>query len=181
LAKLFRSSISQFSWDEHFLVADVSKKHNFTQKYQEIAKDKIKIGIIWQNKHERISMEQLKPLLTNNEYFFISLQAGPTNLHPNIYIEDTLNTAIDMDGLAACVASLDYVIGVDSQSIHLASSIGTPSFVITSFASNWYWFTQRCTSPWYTATTIVRQDDKINYINSLAQIHKIIQANKPQS
>lgn len=50
---------------------------------------------------------------------------------------------------AAVIKNLDLVITVDTSISHLASALGTPTWILLPNPSDWRWMTNRTDSPWY--------------------------------
>ena len=50
---------------------------------------------------------------------------------------------------AAVIKNLDLVITVDTSISHLASALGTPTWVMLPNPSDWRWMMDRTDSPWY--------------------------------
>jgi hypothetical protein len=59
--------------------------------------------------------------------------------------------------VAACVASLDLVITVDTVFAHLAGALGRPAWVLLHADPDWRWMTDRDDSPWYPTVRLYRQ------------------------
>ena len=49
------------------------------------------------------------------------------------------------------------MITVDTAIAHLAGALGKPTWLLTSFASDWRWLLDRRDSPWYPSMRIFRQ------------------------
>jgi len=60
---------------------------------------------------------------------------------------------------------MDLVIGVDTSIVHLAATLGKPTWVLLPFSPDWRWLLNRDDSPWYESVKLYRQD-KINQWDS---------------
>jgi ADP-heptose:LPS heptosyltransferase len=59
--------------------------------------------------------------------------------------------------VAAAMINLDLVITTDTMPAHLAGALGTPVWVLLSFAPDWRWMLEREDSPWYPSARLFRQ------------------------
>ncbi|BBK44294.1 hypothetical protein STVA_43140 [Allostella vacuolata] len=59
--------------------------------------------------------------------------------------------------LAAGIAAMDLVVGVDGPAVHLAGALGHPVWVVLPPAPAWYWSIGRDDSPWYPTAWLFRQ------------------------
>ncbi|MDX2273407.1 MAG: tetratricopeptide repeat protein [Cyanobacteriota bacterium] len=63
----------------------------------------------------------------------------------------------DFADTAAAIRQLDLVISVDTAVVHLAGSLGIPTWLLLPFASDWRWLVNRRDSPWYPSLRLFRQ------------------------
>jgi tetratricopeptide (TPR) repeat protein len=63
----------------------------------------------------------------------------------------------DFDDIAALVAELDLVIGVDTSLVHLAGALARPVWVMLPYSPDWRWQLARSDSPWYPTARLFRQ------------------------
>ena len=136
-----------------------------------------KIGINWQGnenyKYDRFRSIPLKKfeILFNIEGLdFISIQKGEgenqikkinfTNkLHNFSAIID--NGENSFEDTIEIIRNLDLVITTCTSIAHLSSTIGTKTWILLSYNSDWRWFTNTDSSPWYKNTLLFRQE-KLN-------------------
>jgi len=59
---------------------------------------------------------------------------------------------------AAVIKQLDLVITVDTSIAHLAGALGTQTWVLLPFKSDWRWMTERTDSPWYPNMKLYRNE-----------------------
>ncbi len=63
----------------------------------------------------------------------------------------------DPSVLAAAVAAMDLVVGVDGPAVHLAGALGRPVWIVLPYAPEWCWMLGRDESPWYPTAWLFRQ------------------------
>lgn len=93
---------------------------------------------------------------------WIGLQKGaaakqPTDLSGDLHLVNYGAKLRDFRDTAALVSVLDLVISVDTAVAHLAGSMGTPTWVLLPFVSDWRWLDAREDSPWYPSMRLFRQ------------------------
>jgi Flp pilus assembly protein TadD len=80
----------------------------------------------------------------------------------------------DADGAfvdtAAVMMNLGLVITCDSSIAHLAGALGRPVWLALPVASEWRWFRDRVTSPWYPTMHLFRQRDPGDWADVVARI-----------
>lgn len=133
---------------------------------------KPKIGISWAGGHKRtrvevrsLALEQLLPIL-RQDADFISLQYTPcegelaefTGKHgiPIHHWPEAVYSP-NYEDTAGLVANLDLVITVCTSVVHLAGSMGVPTWVLTPSRPAWRYRLDLDTMPWYNCVTLFRQ------------------------
>lgn len=135
----------------------------------------LKVGVSWRGgsgttevRRRSIELEQWKPILTTPNVRFVNLQYGDRTSELQ-RVEQQLGVAIqnwpemeplrDMDGFAALVANLDLVISIDNSTVHVAGSLGVPTWMLVSFPSSsyWRWPLEGDRSVWYSSLQFFRK------------------------
>jgi tetratricopeptide (TPR) repeat protein len=136
--------------------------------------EKIKIGLCWQgdpnNPRDYFNSQDLsmfKDLIDIEHTSFISLQKG----YARSQIErlNLENKIVDYDPLmdqgnhkfldtVAIIKYLDLVITTDTSIAHLAGSLGTQTYLLLPYVSDWRWFKDTDETVWYDNVRILRQN-----------------------
>jgi hypothetical protein len=86
-------------------------------------------------------------------------------------IVDWSNVINDFTDTAFVMSQLDLVISVDTASAHLSASLGSPTWILLPFDSDFRWLRHRSDSPWYPCTArLFRQsshNDWLSVVESL--------------
>ncbi len=135
--------------------------------------NKPKIGISWWGGHKRtrvevrsIDLEKLLPVL-KQDATFISLQYTPVDVEVEEF-EKTHGIKLHhwpecvynehYNDTAGLVANLDLVITVCTSLVHLAGSMGVPTWVMTPSRPAWRYKIEGESMPWYKTVTLFRQE-----------------------
>ena len=76
---------------------------------------------------------------------------------------------------AKALKAMDCVITVDTAVAHLAGALGVKTFMLLPYASDWRWFNDTKTTPWYNSIEIFKQTDHISWEKPLSDIMERIQ------
>lgn len=174
LGRFYRNSLSDFPGTPYLSPTPAAELH----WNEELAKLPAgpKIGISWIGGHKKtrievrsIELESLLPILKaghENGAQFISLQYTPQEdevlafeKKHGIHIHqfpDAVYSSI-YDDKAGLVANLDLVITVCTSVVHLAGSMGVPTWVMTPSRPAWRYRLDLDTVPWYARTVLFRQ------------------------
>ena len=161
-------------------------QYNFISKNQRIFKkwkaklSKLslpKIGINWQGDENykydgfrSIPLKKFETLFNINGLDFISIHKGNgENQIKDLKFIDKLNnfsSTIDngknsFEDTIEIIRNLDLVITTCTSIAHLSSTIGIKTWILLAYNSDWRWFTNTNSSPWYKNTLLFRQD-KLN-------------------
>ena len=171
LPRYFRQDISKFP-GVPFITPTVKSEADWTIRLNKLG-PKPKIGIGWIGGHKRtrvevrsMHLEQLLPIL-KQDADFISLQYTPCEdelaefervhgIHIHHFPEACYSP--NYDDKAGLVANLDLVITVCTSAVHLAGSMGVPTWVMTPSRPAWRYRLDLDYMPWYGKTvTLFRQ------------------------
>lgn len=172
--KFYRRSIEDFPGTPYIAATDANKSL-WQSRLTEIdgAVRKPRIGIAWIGGHKKTRVEvrslalaQLLPIL-KQDATFVSLQYTPcedeiakfeseTGIHLYHWPEATYSE--NYDDKAGLVANLDLVICCCTSVVHLAGSMGVPTWVLTPSRPAWRYRLDLDYMPWYGKTvTLFRQ------------------------
>jgi hypothetical protein len=129
-------------------------------------KSNLRIGVVWTsgewNPSRSIPLRLLQPVLKTSGCEFWNLAGGTSraewqeledagNLHEAAFCADSLVK------LAALIEQLDLIITSDTLAVHLAGALGTPAWLLLTYAADWRWQHARSDSPWYPSLRLFRQ------------------------
>ena len=123
-------------------------------------------------------LEELLPHLPSQAQFF-NLQISLTEeeerlleMHQIVNLADGLST---FTGTAAICTRLDGVIAVDTSLCHLAGSLGVPTYLLLSLASDWRWGKRTDRTPWYDNMKLFKQTTLDEWNTPLASLKQALQ------
>lgn len=174
LGKFYRNNLSQFPGTPYINPTRASEE-TWRAKLAELG-DGPKIGISWMGGHKKtrvevrsIALEDITPILRVGHEagaHFINLQYTPQDDEIRHF---TKQTGIPVhhwpeavyspvyDDTAGLVANLDLVITVCTSVVHLAGSMGVPTWVMTPSRPAWRYRLDLDCLPWYQHTALFRQ------------------------
>lgn len=125
---------------------------------------RLRVGIVWSCSHwepsRSIPLPDLAPLFALEEVQFFSLQQGEPAADPllrRLDIEPLSHRTEDIRSAGAAMCALDLVISIDSMPVHLAGTLGVPTWVLLKKEADWRWMAGREDSPWYPTVRLFRQ------------------------
>lgn len=157
---------------EKYLRADLAKVSHWLARYLALG-DGLKVGISWRAGESLLdrrvrgdSLEPWRALLTTPGIHFVNLQYGDVREELREFARESgivvhqwmdADNTTDLDGLAARIAALDLVISVGNTTVHLAGSLGVPTWTLLPNVPGWRWTLggERC--PWYDSVRLFRQ------------------------
>lgn len=138
------------------------------------SKGKPCIGIAWTGgipktnaRNRKIALTDLLPVFTEVDAHYVSLQYKDASEditafkaeHPEVDIVQYKWATLtqDYDDTAALIASLDYVLCIQTAVAHTAGALGTPATVLVPTATQWRYGNSTETVPWYNCLRVIRQ------------------------
>jgi len=126
-----------------------------------------KVGIVWSGNPKletdavrSVGLERMRPLFSIPGIEWVSLQKGKGAEQLKLGsqpVHDWMDDANDLMDTAALMACLDLVITVDTSVVHLAGTMGRPTWLLNRYETDWRWLLEREDSPWYPTVRIFRQ------------------------
>ena len=195
LPRWFLKNEEDFPKRHSYLKASDHITQKCRNKYQQLAEGKTLVGISWNSmnksvgKQKSVPLEQLEPLLSLNDCFFINLQYeyGDLALELNQFVNDTgisiycdteINPLESLDDFAAQVAALDLVITISNTTAHMAGALGKSVWTLLHYGADWRWLTNRSDTPWYPSMTLFRQSRQGDWSNVVQQVHSTLKGYK---
>lgn len=146
----------------------------------DIKSDKIKVGLCWEAGaagirtmiHRSINPKEFAPFFELENIQYYSLQVGDSLNGCDLY-PDLINLAKDFknfEDTAKALLAMDYIITVDTATAHLAGALGVKTFLILPYTTDWRWFDDEKTTPWYNSIKLFRQNDPIAWTKPIEEI-----------
>ena len=178
LGKWFRTDKNSFILNRNtYLRACPKKTSEIRKKYQELAKEKILIGISWKStginqrqtyskKKKSTLLEHWQPVLAQRNYCFINLQYGNVKQELNefqkhnnlkIHQDEEIDSLSSLDDFAAQISALDLVISTSNTTVHLAGALGKQVWTLLPHIPDWRWTLEREDTLWYPKMRLFRQ------------------------
>ena len=178
LGKWFRTDKNSFILNRNtYLYACPKKTSEIRKKYQELAKEKILIGISWKStgidqrltyskKKKSTLLEHWQPVLAQRNYCFINLQYGNVKQELNefqkhnnlkIHQDEEIDSLSSLDDFAAQISALDLVISTSNTTVHLAGALGKQVWTLLPHIPDWRWTLEREDTLWYPKMRLFRQ------------------------
>lgn len=192
-------SLMDLPWLLDLKKEEVVLKENFTTSKKcdfSYFKNVFKIGICWagnpanpRDKHRSCHLELFKEIHDIPNVKLFSLQADtrpriwsdskdPVDLSKGcsgmriVNMQSYMNT---WDDTAAIISELDLVISVDTSVMHLAASLGKPTFGLLSYLPDWRWGLESEDSIWYPTLKLFRQQDADDWNEPFNRIKNLIE------
>ena len=151
------------------------------EKYQKefFSTDKPKIGLFWQGNpnvfaNRSIKLKELEQIFLNKEedFIFYSFEKEDKENQIDNYpqIIDLGKTFSNFSDTAAALTSIDVLITIDSAIAHLAGAMGIKTYLMLPYASEWRWFDDTETTPWYDSIKIFKQEKSYCWADVVGKI-----------
>ncbi|MBF0381058.1 MAG: tetratricopeptide repeat protein [Magnetococcales bacterium] len=174
LSPLLRGGLDSFPGRSAYLIADETKRRAIRERYLKKNGDGVLVGITWRStspkyRGKSVNLVDLKGLLGLPNAIFVDLQYGDTvderkRLRAESGVEvihdDLIDQGDDLDGFAAQVAAMDFVVTISSTTAHMAGALGVPTLLMLAKFSLWFWMMDRDDSPWYSCINVFRQQKR---------------------
>ena len=69
----------------------------------------------------------------------------------------------DFSDTAEALMAMDVLVTVDTSVAHLAGALGVKTYLLLPYATDWRWFNDTKTTPWYKSVEIFKQTDSISW------------------
>ena len=159
------------------------------------AGSRLKIGISWRGGTDKtrradrsVLLEQLRPLIQNEDRYFVSLQYGDVKDELAKFnnagigsVHSLLEDFNDFDEFAALIMALDLVISVQNTTIHTCGALGKTCWGMIPWRPEWRYGTETHSMIWYSSIALHRQQtpgDWSSVINSITSDLTDYQSNK---
>lgn len=171
----------EFPARQGWLVPDPKIVANMKARYHEQFGDKLRVGIGWQstqasghiNSSESLDLRAFALILANPEMVGISVQQGDAandiarlkaELKIDLHVDKTVDARLDIDTLAAQIASLDRVISCNNPVVHLSGALGISCWLMLQQKQpmDWCWAYQGTLCHWYPGIEIFRTDHTLD-------------------
>ena len=154
-------------------------------EYKNIENSKLKVGLCWEAGaagirtmiNRTVHVNYFEPLFDIENVQIYSLQYQDT-LKGNEKFPQMINLAKDFRDFydtAAAIMSMDVVVTVDTSVAHLSGALGKKTCLLLPKVSDWRWFDDNETTPWYKSIEIFKQTDNISWEEPINNIIKIIE------
>lgn len=193
------SDINSVEYDKYVLISELPYYLNLT--FEQIPKfslksdkvdlgDGFKIGLLW--KPQGDSLKAVNEQTIDTKYFkdlfkisgvqFYSFQKNDifNTLETYPQIKDLSQELNTLEDYARYVNSMDLIISIDSEVLHLAGCLNIPAIAILPFDAEWYWFDNQNKTEWYPSIELFRQkigEDWVSVAGKIAEKVRIM-ANK---
>ena len=139
----------------------------------DIINDKLKVGLCWEAGSAGIRTMINR---TINIKCFIELLKMDNIQVYSFQVDDTLKGCEqfpqivnlgkdfkDFSDTAEALMAMDVLVTVDTSVAHLAGALGVKTYLLLPYATDWRWFNDTKTTPWYKSVEIFKQTDNISW------------------
>lgn len=146
----------------------------------EIEQEKLKVGLCWEAGsagirtmiNRTINIKCFDELLNLEKAQIYSFQVDDTLKGCEQYPQ-MINLGKefkDFSDTAKALMAMDVLVTVDTSVAHLAGALGVKTFLLLPYATDWRWFDDNKTTPWYKSVEIFKQTDGISWEKPIAEI-----------
>ncbi len=148
----------------------------------EIESSKPKIGLCWEAGSAAIrnminrtmNVKCFERFFDMDEIQLYSLQYEDS-MDGNSKYPQMINLAkefTDFTDTAKAIKAMNAVITVDTAVAHLSGALGVKTYLLLPYASDWRWFDDTETTPWYNSVKIFKQVEHISWEEPLDNLYK---------
>lgn len=146
----------------------------------DIKNDKLKVGFCWEAGsagtrtmlNRTVNIKFFEDMINLENIQIYSFQVDDT-LNGNSKYPQMINLAKDFKNFsdtAKALKAMDVVVTVDTSVAHLAGALGVKTFLLLPYATDWRWFSDTKTTPWYSSVEIFKQKDNISWEYEINEI-----------
>lgn len=154
----------------------------------EIKNKKLKVGLCWEAGsagirtmiNRTIHIICFEPILNLENIQVYSFQVDDT-FSGCVKYPQMINLGKDFKSFAdtaKALMAMDVLVTVDTSVAHLAGALGIKTYLLLPYASDWRWFRDTKTTPWYDSVEIFKQIDHISWKEPIDKIVEKLKAQK---
>lgn len=176
----FDMNFYNIPFSEGYLKVDHKIIHEKSKLFKNIDSKKLKIGLFWQGnpmllKNRSVLLENFIPLINSETNQVFSFQLSDVDkvsheLKSKLNLIDLAPYITDYMDTAALLKNIDVLITIDSSIAHLAGAIGVKTILMLPYDSEWRWFDDTNSTPWYNSVKIFKQDINSSWKDVISRI-----------
>ena len=172
LFNLEENTLKNIPYSKPYISIDdalVKEKEN----YDFIKNDKKKIGIFWMGNpvlmtSRSVKPDKFKPLfdIKNSQLYSFQIEhfeKESEDIKNSLPLFDLAPYITDYADTAAFLKKMDVLVTIDTSIANLAGAMGIKTFLLLPFDSEWRWFHDTETTPWYDSIRIFKQHIPFNW------------------
>ena len=158
------------------------------KKSKLIKTERKKVGIFWQGNplilfNRSALLKDFKQLIEDKTIQLYSLQLeniddNSAEIIKKSDIIDLKQNIKNYSDTSAILKNLDLLITIDSSIAHLAGALGIKTYLMLPYKTEWRWFHDTETTPWYDSIRIFKQSENCNWKEVVDKIYKEIKNEK---
>lgn len=134
----------------------------------DIDSEKLKVGLLWKSTGDSMKAVNIMSVdmakyfselfkIDNVEYYSFQKNDIFDVIQKYSQIKDISNELNTIEDYAKYINSMDVIIAIDSEVLHLAGILGKKAIAMIPYDAEWYWFNDESKTAWYKTVEIVRQ------------------------
>jgi ADP-heptose:LPS heptosyltransferase len=135
-----------------------------------------------------LTLEALKPILSNPNLYFIDLQYNDTSKERENFYKDNdikinkieeIDNFKDIDDITSLIDICDFIITVSNSNAHISGALGKKTFLLLPKGKGrlWYWSSKKNKSIWYPSIKIIEQEEPGSWDGAIKKLNKLIKEN----